>query len=602
MSRSKTLSAIFILFYGLLSPTANCQTISIDTQMSPPEWALLQRLLLTTNAKACEEFYEKYFDERGFLLCVERWGGDDGPDDAMECFAGWPMLHALGASDNVRRLYRKGWEGHLRQFTLAKTTHVPFAKDGMYYKEFPCMFDWQHNNEGLLPFHLFGLSEPYARRYLKRLRRYAGFYMNEDSGAANYDPKQKIIRSMFNGSRGPLLRKATGLDWAGDPIEVEHRFLPRHGEETYEQMLTHFKDYTDIVGDHPMNLQATSLAMNAYMITGEQKYKDWILEYVDAWLQRMVENDDIIPSNVGLDGTLGGGSDGKWYGGTYGWGFTVVVPQDGSLANRNIVHYGFTGFVNAYLLTGDDKYLAAWRRQRDKINSQMKMVDGQPMYPRMFGAQGWYAFSPQRYAMQDQDIFFLAMTSNDQERVMNSPWVQYLSGKNIEYPTQILQRDLAAIRSTVKAMRNDTTTPDTRLSDDPLRFNPVRIEALNELMQGGLRVTKSGALLHCRLRYFDPVNRRAGVPDDVAALVEKMTDRTVEVSIVNCNQLETRKVVVQAGAYAEHQFESATLNGKTIELNCDSISVRLDPGSGGKLSLKMKRYSNQPRLKFPWGE
>ena len=57
------------------------------------------------------------------------------------------------------------------------------------------------------------------------MRRYAGFYMNEDAGAANYDAKHKIIRSLFNGSRGPLLRKATALDWAGDPIEVASRFL-----------------------------------------------------------------------------------------------------------------------------------------------------------------------------------------------------------------------------------------------------------------------------------------------------------------------------------------------------------------------------------------
>ena len=57
--------------------------------------------------------------------------------------------------------------------------------------------------------------------------------MNEDPGAPNYDPEHKIIRSLFNGSRGPLLRKATALDWAGDPIEVENRFRPRHGERTY---------------------------------------------------------------------------------------------------------------------------------------------------------------------------------------------------------------------------------------------------------------------------------------------------------------------------------------------------------------------------------
>ncbi len=119
------------------------------------------------------------------------------------------------------------------------------------------------------------------------MRRFAGFYLNEDPGAANYDPQHKIIRSLFNGSRGPLLRKATGLDWAGDPIEVEGRFRPGHGESNYEQMVEHFKDYNDIVGDHPQNLLATSLAFNAYMLDHEAKYRDWLLEYVDAWRERM---------------------------------------------------------------------------------------------------------------------------------------------------------------------------------------------------------------------------------------------------------------------------------------------------------------------------
>src|SRR5438445_129825 len=82
-------------------------------------------------------------DERGYLRCVERWGGDDGPDDAIENVNDWPHLHALGAPDVIRTLYRKAWEGHLRQYTQARTVEVPFARDGMYYKEFPVMFDWQ---------------------------------------------------------------------------------------------------------------------------------------------------------------------------------------------------------------------------------------------------------------------------------------------------------------------------------------------------------------------------------------------------------------------------------------------------------------------------
>lgn len=39
--------------------------------------------------------------------------------------------------------------GHIRQYTNAKTSHVPFALDGMYYREFPTMFDWVHNGASI---------------------------------------------------------------------------------------------------------------------------------------------------------------------------------------------------------------------------------------------------------------------------------------------------------------------------------------------------------------------------------------------------------------------------------------------------------------------
>src|SRR5262245_56797335 len=214
-------AAMILMLVQGVGVLAQGPILKIDTPMSPPAWALLERSLLQANAAACKEFYKKYFDDRGYLLCVERWGGDDGPDDAIENLMDWPILHALGASDEILKTYKRAWEGHLRQFTAAKTTEVRMAKDGMYYKEFPVMFDWLHNGEGLCVFNLQGLSDPYDARFQQRVRRYAGFYMNEDPGAPNYDPRHKIIRSLFNRSRGPLLRKSTALDWAGDPIEVK---------------------------------------------------------------------------------------------------------------------------------------------------------------------------------------------------------------------------------------------------------------------------------------------------------------------------------------------------------------------------------------------
>jgi hypothetical protein len=580
--------------------TAGDAVLHVDTPTTPPPWALLQRELLRANTAACEAFFERYFDERGYLLCVERWGGNDGPDDAIENLLHWPILHALGASDSILELYKRGWEGHLRQYTEARTVDVPFARDGMYFKEFPVMFDWLHNSEGLTVFNLQGLSDPADRRLHQRARRYAGFYMNEDPGAPNYDPKHKIIRSMFNGSRGPLLRKATALDWAGDPIEVENRFVPLHGEHTYQQFLEHFQDYNDIVGDHPSNLVATSLALNAFALTQDAKYRDWILEYTGAWRERMIANGNIIPSNIGLDGTIGGETDGKWYGGVYGWAFTVKVPQDGSLAHRNNTHLGFDGLMNAYLLTGDDRWLDPWRKQIDTINAQAREVDGQIMYPQMFGDDGWYHFTPRKYNRNALELYFLSMNPADRDRVGANGWLEYLEGSNADFPETTLRRDLDRVRRQVHGFQNDASTPDTRLADDSMRFNPASVASLVEQMLGGLIGGKNRMVLHARLRYFDPAARRAGVPPDVAALIDEMTADRVAVTLINVNQVEPRTVTVQAGTYAEHRFRQVTAGDRTIPLDSPAVTVRLEPGSGQRLVFEIDRYGQQPTLAFPW--
>ncbi len=579
--------------------------INVDTPMVPPYWALLERELLRIQVTACQEFFDHYFDERGYLCCVPRWGGNDGPDDAAENFLNWTMLYALGADERILDLYQRAWEGHLRQYTEAKTVEVELARDGMYYKEFPVMFDWFHNGEGFSAFYLQGLCNPTDRRLLQRSRRYAGFYLNEDPQAPNYDPEHKIIRSMFNGSRGPLLRKATGLDWAGDPIEVEGRFHAAHGEQNYEQFVAHFKDYNDVVGDNPLNLCTTTLGLNAYALTKEAKYRDWVIEYVDGWVARTVENGGIIPTNVGLDGKIGSDAGGRWYGGVYGWGFTVTVPQTGELAHRTYFHVrALYGFGNALLLTGDQRYVDTWRGVIDYINANAREIDGKTMWPNAFGdyfgAEDWYDWKPYPFHSGGLEVYYWSMKPEDLRLVYQSPWVEYLQGKNPDYPVEALQKAMAQVRHKVELMHNDTTTPDTRLSDDMNHINPATTEALTELMLGGLPTGREGAALYARLRYFDPERQRAGIPEDVGALVEKLSDTETVVVLVNTNPLVSRTVIVSGGAYAEHQIESVRVGGKTHEVDHSSFTVKLAPGCGARLTLQMKRYTNQPTLAFPW--
>ena len=164
-----------------------------------------------------------------------RYGGDDGPDDAIENVNDWPHVYALGGDDVLKPMYEKAYEGHVQQYSAARTTDVPIAKEGMYFKEFPSHVglaaQWRRL-DGLQP---DAVGRPLQCRYRDRVRRFSGFYMDEDPGAPNYDPKLKLIKSLMNGSRGPMLRKATPLDWTGDPIDVKDRFPSLgHGEGDYE--------------------------------------------------------------------------------------------------------------------------------------------------------------------------------------------------------------------------------------------------------------------------------------------------------------------------------------------------------------------------------
>ncbi|HEX5476068.1 MAG TPA: hypothetical protein VFX12_15525 [Vicinamibacterales bacterium] len=631
---------------------AGAATVAIDKPMPPPAWAFAERALLRLDAEGAQQYAATHFDERGYSKAPIEWGVGSGPDDIVEALRSWPLAYALGAPDSILEDWHRLWEGHLQQYDAAKIPEVEAARDGVYYHEFMSQFDWEHNGEGLAGFYFYGLDRPDDAAHVDRARRFAGLYMNEDPEAPNYDPQHKIIKSLFNGSRGPKLTPATVDEWDGP--------LPAGVSPTAARR-TRFVNSSNIRGDHPLNLSVVMMVANTYLLTHEQKYRDWVLEYVNAWRDRIAKNGGNIPSNIGLDGTIGGEWGGKWYGGVFGWN-----SPDGGVRN-----YVFRGppeaFTSAFLLTADPSYLAVMRRQLDNLYAAKKIdpKNGRIQLPRYYGDKGWYGYDDAFGAGPSGGlgnlanvIVDLAMWSQDPHDLARVPktgwlgwppppppngdtatypenWFGYLQSGNPDYPLKALQEELdvvrrAALRGTRGRGRGargggaqGARPVAGRGAPGVARGgrgrgrgrggapgggtgtveSPVATTALVNLTMGASDPggsTHGAQPINAQLRYFDPEHRRAGLPEDVGALIERIRPDGVTVTLVNLNPVAARTVLVQTGAYAEHAAVSVTLDGHTIPVNASSFTVRLAPGAGGQLVVAMKRDVNQPTLALPW--
>jgi len=547
--------------------------VELDQPLPPPAWALAERELLQAASEATEVFSTRYVDDRGYLKCVERWGGNDGPDDAMENFGGWTLLYALGGDESVLERYHHAWEGHLKQFTNANAPGIEMAEQGMYWREFVTAFDWEHTGEALAAFNLYALARPSDEHYQERVVRFANFYTGSDPQADNYDPDHRLIKSIQNGSRGAKVTPASEMDWGGLPVEGD------------PERLTRYSTASNIKGDHPLNLCTTALGFNAYLLGREEHFRKWAIEYANAWRERVYANDGNIPTNIGLDGTIGGEWDGKWYGGVFGWDFD---PESGS---RNYFIRGARiGFGIGLLLSGDRGYMEPLRRQISNLYAVKRVRDGRTLLPRKHGDDGWYGYSGSEHLDVQRDIYLATFDRSGLEALERDPWMRYLRGENDQYPLNALRGDLNGVRKKVEGMRADDSVDYVRTSDYPQRFNPAQVESLVNLALGGNAPGRSGNVLHSRLFYLDPSRGRVGLPDQAAALVEKITPRGVQVRLVNLDDKNSRDVLVRAGAYGEHQFDS--IDGESSDTNL--VRVQLAPGAGGVLELGMSLFVNQP--------
>ncbi|MCA9027425.1 MAG: hypothetical protein KDA86_19605 [Planctomycetaceae bacterium] len=590
--------------------------VPISTAALPPEWAIWERHVLEQLHPALLTFVDKYTREDGTLIWRDEWPGFDGSDDGYESFYNFPLYYALGGPQSIDPLARKLWDGVTRQFTGY----------GQVYDEFDAHYDWMHHGESYTNFYMFGLMDPNDSTFRERAVRFAALYTGENPDAPNFDPAKWLIRSPITGSRGPHFVN-TAEDWVTHRPILAHYPLPfddiPHVNSSAawndDELFPHILDAINermMRGDVPLNLTSTSLMLNAYLTTGDDKYKQWIEDYVQAWMDRVADNDGILPDNVGLSGKVGEHMDGKWWGGYYGWRWPHGL--------FNQLESTIIGASNAYVVSGDARYLGLPRSVIDLVAKEGKTVDGILHVPHRHGDDGWYDYRPinSKYLVH---LWYLSRADEDWQRIerLAAPsawdelsyskgkgdsenpeqWLAFVRGRNDEYPVQVLQACFGETMKRLDDIAKDQTTPDQQDVHHWQNLNPVVLEGLVQLMLGGPNHIYHGGMLSTSVRYFDPAGRRSGLPPDVAALVDRLTPSGVRIWLVNLHASEPREVILQAGMFGEHNFTRVrkidhypyqfnTINGKTFR-------VSLVPGAVGQLEVGLDRFVNQPSYAFP---
>jgi len=617
---------MFLGMSGVAAIDENTKIIQANIRTQPPTWAVLERRLLDTIDGAVPVFLNKYIRPGGTLIWRAPCVLLDGADDMYEGFFNWPLYHALGGSDEILDMAIQEYNALTRQVTYDYHCAT---------KEFLHRLDWFHLSETYIYFYYFGLVVPTNHEMVERAKQFAGFYMNEDEESKNFDPKHKIIRSPYNGSTGPVFHADRGcadyqlrnnMATLGPGFELDSEWA-----KDWEKVRAKF-DEVVMRGDTPMNMAVVVLVTNAYLYTGDEKYKQWVVEYVDAWMERTRQNGGILPDNIGLSGKIGEYRNGEWWGGNYGWTSTFSL---------HMILGALTVAVEcAQLLTGDTRYLDLLRSQFDMLLSHAVIEDGRLLVPYKHTSEGWVDFRPLfprdcvhlwAASMADEDWRRLEklrkgsggdwteVTEIGPRSVHEEPWVCFLAGDNPDYPEKVLS---ANYRVVLKRMELVLRDPDENLAQfiesqaHPENHwqvrNPVITEGLVQLTTGAPQTIYNGGLAQGRVRYFDIARQRPGLPKDIAALVSKLYADGLVLELVNLSVLETRDVIVQAGCYGEHEFTTVhyqtrketegqeELLDESVEVNQKFFCVRLLPGSEIRMNIKMRRYVNKPGYVFPW--
>jgi hypothetical protein len=564
--------------------------------ISPPAWAVLQRHLISVIDAAWPDFERRFCLPDGRLDYRGALASRDGVDDFYEPFFNWPTFAMLTGSRDILGASKQHWTGVTRQLTEL----------GMLRDEYERGYDWFHQGEALLFFLGLCAADPGDGAFRDRALRFARIFL-PGSPAGVYDGQRRMFRAPHIGAEGPRpglgdWEDGYGADQPGmRPYGLPLRDIPGIGRwedlgdpGNARRMGAAMQERLG-AGDVPVSLAVTSLVANAWLFGHEASLASWIDEYVGAWRERAAANGGLIPDNVGPSGVVGELHDGRWFGGHYGWTWPHGLHSVGAGA--------LVAAINHALVTGDRSAFDLARTPLETVLSlsvhdrlrpdeatlagiwRVRLPDpGQPvqLVPYRVDASGWFDWMPVQLtfpiwlwaagggpadkrrldavrAACGYDWAEMVSFRSKEEAGHEDAWYAWLQGDYPAYPEQSLLMAVGQVARRRALMEQDLGPQ----GDDIHRWqqlNPVVTEVLVQQIAGSPAPLYNGGLPLMRLRWWDAAAGRPGLPPDVAALVSRVEDAELTVSIVNLSGDTDREVVVQAGTYGEDRIVAVSFD------------------------------------------
>ena len=376
-----------------------------------------------------------------------------------------------------------------------------------------------------------------------------------------------------------------------------------------------------------MNLSSCGLALSAWMLTGNDKFRTWMIDYTSAWIERADSNGGLVPDNVGPDGVVGQLHGGQWFGGLYGWAWphgAFSVLQAVAVAS-----------LSCHTATGDDRFLDFIRGQLDRL-MELGQVDRlasasgalreehlsrfRPeeldahalLIPHRHNEDGWHDFLPMELAIPTA-VWLASGKSADWSRIEHlrsvstydwtamrptrqkedsgheEPWLAFLSGTNPQFPEKSI-----SMADEILAHRLDVMSKDATPSDYPdihhwQNLNPVSAEVLLQNRVGGCSPLYYGGLLSNAVRF----RVIAGSAAQLASSVSSIGHDQVELTLECLEGAQGISVHLEAGAFGQHRVDAVAVGGNPLSPH-ELQSLTVAPGTTRMIVLSLTRNAIAP--------